>query len=107
MSSIAIPVKINEEMKPFTFSGPFYHTRPFDRDFGCVYILINSLNKIVDVGETGSINSRIINHERKLCWIQNGCSEESLYVYTNGNEQLRRSLEKLIRDQYGPVCGER
>ena len=91
----------------YTFLGPYYHTKMFDRDFACVYILLNNLNHVVDVGQTGSINSRIINHERKSCWIKNGCGDTGLYVCLNQDENLRTLLEKLIRNKYQPPCGER
>lgn len=96
--------KINIE--GFLFSGPYYHTRRFERDFGCVYVLINALNQVVDVGQTESINSRIINHERKMCWIRHGCGETGLYLYISEDERFRVLLERLIRLKYRPICGE-
>lgn len=90
----------------FIFSGPYYHTRKFIRDFGCVYVLINGLNQIVDVGETDSINSRIITHERKTCWIRNGCGNTGLYVCISPDRNFRQLLEKLIRARYKPICGQ-
>lgn len=90
----------------YTFSGPHYHTRRFNQDFGCVYILVNGLNQLVDVGQTDNINSRIINHERKMCWIRNGCVETGLYVYISPDENFRLLLERLIRNKYKPLCGE-
>ena len=97
---------MNITIEGYTFSGPYFHTRRFYRDFSCVYILINSLNQIVDIGQTDSINSRIINHERKMCWIERGCVETGLYVYISPDENFRLLLEKLIRNKYKPLCGE-
>lgn len=93
------------KIEGYTFSGPYYHTKKFKTDFGCVYILLNNLNQVVDVGQTASINSRIINHERKTCWIIHGCGETGLYVYINDNENFRLLLERLIRIRYKPPCG--
>lgn len=90
----------------YIFSGPYYHTRRFIRDFACVYVLINRFNQVVDVGETDSINSRIINHQRKMCWIRNGCGETGLYVYVNADKSFRLLLERLIRVKYRPICGQ-
>lgn len=98
-----MPIKI----EGFIFSGPYYHTRKFVKDFACVYILINSRNQVVDVGETESINSRILNHERKMCWIINGCGETGLYIYKSENKNFRQLLERLIRIKYRPPCGEK
>lgn len=91
----------------YTFSGPYYHTRRFRDDFGCVYVLINGNNQVVDVGETDSINGRIINHERKTCWYRHGCGDSGLYIYISGDENFRRLLENLIRVSYTPLCGDR
>jgi len=94
------------KIEGYTFLGPYYHTKGFDRDFGCVYVLVNRLNQVIDVGQTGSINSRIINHERKMCWIQHGCIDSGLYVYISSDENFRRLLENLIRTKYRPLCGQ-
>ncbi len=91
----------------YEFEGPFYHTRKFDTDFGAVYVLINNNNQVVDVGETSNINERIINHPRKTCWIQHGCPETGLYLYISNDENFRLLLERLIRIQYNPLCGDR
>lgn len=91
----------------YNFSGPYYHTKAFNQDFGCVYLLLNAQNQIVDVGQTSSINSRIINHERKTCWYQHGCGDTGLYIFINADENFRLLLEKLIRNKYHPFCGVR
>lgn len=93
------------KIEGYTFVGPYFHTRIFKKDFGCVYILLNKLNRIVDVGQTGSINSRIINHERKTCWYRHGCGDTGLYIFISQDENFRQLLEKLIRLKYKPPCG--
>ena len=95
------------QIEGYAFSGPYYHTRKFRQDFPCVYLLLNALSQVVDVGETGSINSRIINHERKMCWLRHGCGETGLYVYVSSDENFRLLLERLIRLKYRPLCGEK
>lgn len=89
------------------FSGPYYHTRKFNEDFACVYALINGNNQVVDVGQTDSINSRILDHERKTCWERHGCGELSLYVHISGDVSYRLLLERLVRITYNPQCGQR
>lgn len=95
------------QIQGYTFLGPYYHTRRFQKDFGCVYVIINDLNQIVDVGETSSINGRIITHDRKTCWYKHGCGETGLYVFISQDENFRKLLEKLIRTTYSPLCGEK
>lgn len=94
------------KVERYLFSGPYYHTREFDKDFGCVYILVDKLNQIIDVGQTSSINSRIVNHERKTCWIKYGCGNTGLYVYISSDENFRLVLERLIRVKHNPPCGQ-
>ena len=95
------------QVEGYQFSGPYYHTRRFNNDFGCVYLILNNNNKVVDVGETSDINSRMINHERKMCWYKNGVGETGLYIYISNDQNFRRLLEKLIRNKYNPLCGDR
>lgn len=95
------------KIEGYTFSGPYYHTKSFKRDFGCVYVLLNNLNQVVDVGETSSVNSRMINHERKMCWIKHGCGNTGVYVYISNDENFRLLLERLIRTKYSPLCGDK
>lgn len=95
------------QIEGYQFAGPYYHTRRFNNDFGCVYVLLNNLNQVVDVGETGNINERIINHERKTCWYSHGCGETGLYIFVSPDQNFRLALEKLIRLKYRPVCGSR
>ena len=57
----------------YNFQGPFDHNHTFSGNFGCVYTLINQSGALVDVGQTGEVNDRIPQHDRKQCWIRNGC----------------------------------
>lgn len=98
---------MNIKIEGYIFSGPYYHTRKFQNDFGCVYVLVNNLNQVIDVGETSNINERIINHERKMCWYQKGCGNTGLYVYISSDQNFRLLLERLIRSKYNPVCGQK
>lgn len=91
----------------FQFTGPYYHTRKFDKNFGCVYLILNNRNQVVDVGETGDVNSRLINHERKTCWYSNGASDTGLFIYITDDQNFRLLLERLIRNKYRPLCGDR
>jgi len=90
-----------------TFSGPYFHTRQFDPDFACVYVILNPLNQVVDIGQTNSINNRIISHDRKDCWYTHGCNDQGLYVHISNDENYRIMLERVLREVYMPLCGER
>lgn len=89
------------------FQGPYNHNSGFQRDFGCVYILVNANGQLVDVGQTESVNDRLPNHDRKQCCLRNGCPDRQLYVHLSENEQYRLQLESAIRNAYAPACGIR
>ena len=67
----------------YKFKGPYSHTAGFKQTFGCVYVILNSNNNVVDVGQTSDVNERMQNHERKGCWSLNGAGDKSLYVFIN------------------------
>ena len=91
----------------YPFEGPYDHNRGFTQSFGCVYVLINNSNHVVDVGETSDVNDRIPNHERKPCWIRNGCPGMNPYLHKSEDQNYRLNLEGMIRKRYSPPCGER
>ena len=91
------------------FEGPFTNIYSLKSESGVYVILgrknINSLH-IIDVGESENIYSRVINHERQSCWQE---QRQSLLLfavcYINENERI--TLERKIRKQYDPPCGEK
>jgi hypothetical protein len=68
---------------------------------------LNNRNQVVDFGETGDVNSRLLNHERKTCWYSNGVGETGLYIFINNDQNFRLLLERLIKNKYRPLCDER
>ncbi|MBU0458913.1 GIY-YIG nuclease family protein [Patescibacteria group bacterium] len=91
----------------YPFDGPYDHNRGFTQSFGCVYALINSSNNLIDVGETSDVNERIPNHDRKACWLRNGCPNHNLYIHKSPDQNYRLNLENAIRQRYSPTCGVR
>lgn len=72
-----------------------------------VYIITRSVNnqhQIIDVGESGNIAQRILNHDRMHQWNTN--AREGFHVWTLLADELQRMLlEKAHRLAYSPVCG--
>jgi len=93
------------EILGYEFEGPFDHKLPFKVNFGCVYVLVDANYQLVDVGQTDCVNDRIPNHDRKACWLRNGCPGRNLFIHRSENEVYRLKLEKAIRNRYTPVCG--
>ena len=64
---------------------------------------------VLDVGESGTVKSRVLNHERAECWRQN-CRGEIYYsvIYTPNLQQAgRMEIEQRIRSLTNPPCGDR
>ena len=90
----------------YNFDGPYDPDRRFIESFCAVYTIIDTRTKIIDVGETGDINGRFPNHDRKPCWMANGTGILELYIYKESSEEKRRQIESEIRNVYNPPCGE-
>lgn len=91
------------------FEGPFRDPATL-RDQSGVYAVLggNGENswKIVDIGESEQIRSRVSNHDRADCWNRNrgnGLAYAAYYC----NERERMRIEQELRAQYKPPCGDR
>lgn len=71
-----------------------------------VYVIATS-EKWLDVGETDKLGSRLENHERKPCWYRNSDNKTILVCFKMiNNQQERFNLEKKLREELKPACGE-
>jgi len=64
---------------------------------------------VLDVGESGDVKNRVLNHDRKPDW-ERTCRGTIYYsaTYTSNLQQSGRiDIEKSIRSQANPPCGER
>ncbi len=91
----------------YNFDGPFDPNKGFTEDFAAVYAIVDSKPALVDVGQTSNINDRFPGHDRKPCWDRSAEGEYNLYVYKENSEEVRLQIEKEIRSQFNPPCGEK
>lgn len=101
----------------YEFEGPYnIDTTVIPSNRAAVYVIIcNTKGEnyvVIDVGESGEIGVRIGDHDRRDCWKENCDGLLSVYLYympSSGGYTVddRRELEKAIRKQYNPNCGER
>jgi len=98
----------------YDFEGPYRLTETERlEDRSGVYVILCPVQqneyRVIDVGESAQVKTRLETHDRKDCWELN-CSG-TLYVavlYTPHLQQPGRSeIEQKIRRQYNPPCGER
>ncbi len=93
----------------YTFKGTYTSTERLEDRSG-VYAIVCKKDKLslIDVGESAKVKTRVETHERKDCWEKN-CQGTLLYAvhYTpNLHQQGRKEIEKEIRKEYNPPCGE-
>lgn len=96
----------------YKFDGPYTNTKDI-REASGIYVILDRRADgqwyILDVGESSGLQSRIINHDRKECWIRNKqgvIGAAILYTPTFSYDQ-RRQLESSIRNNFTCPCGER
>jgi hypothetical protein len=96
------------------FNGPYLNTGPL-LDYSGVYVILTKNHvpgsqwTVLDVGESGSVRTRIENHDRAPEWSRYSVGQLGVATfYTNGWQYSDRlKLEQLIRQQYQPPCGTR
>ena len=85
------------------FAGPYYYDRNFDQDFACVYAIVVG-NKLIYVGITDSINTRMSGHHKVDCWKRYSSDTKILYFYRESNQATRESIEAGIIKAYNTPC---
>ena len=87
----------------YNFEGPFTGIYQL-KDQSGVYVILDGNGKIIDVGESDEVKTRIENHERESCWKTHGYSSFAVH-YTSQVD--REQIEKQIREVHNPPCGEK
>lgn len=94
----------------YSFEGPYTTTDNLEDRSGVYAILCNANNqyRLIDVGESATVKTRVDNHDRKDCWKRNCSGTLSVAVlYTPNQQQAGRiAIEQAIRQQFNPPCGE-
>jgi len=96
----------------YNFDGPWSLSRTDLIDRAAVYVILCSRldgkYDVIYIGETGQAGTRLSNHERAVCWSRNCSSSLYVAVFWVPSDRYsaddRRSIEKKLRDQYGPSC---
>jgi hypothetical protein len=74
-----------------------------------VYIVHDEEGNVLDVGESAKVGQRISTHERRTCWRENAVGAVGIHVvWTPGKKKAgRRAVERQLRDEFDPDCGDR
>lgn len=93
----------------YNFDGPFRDPASL-RDQSGVYAVLAGTGanswKVVDIGESAQVQTRVSNHDRADCWQRNrgtGLTYAACYC----NERDRMRIEQELRSHYNPPCGDR
>lgn len=93
----------------YNFEGPFRDPASL-RDQSGVYAVLggNGVNswRVVDIGESAQVRTRVTNHDRADCWSRNrggGLAYAAYYC----NERDRMRIEQELRAKINPPCGDR
>jgi len=92
----------------YTFDGPFSSSASLQGRSG-VYAILgpngSGGRRIVDIGESGDLRTRIDGHDREACWNRQTSSNWSVAAYYC-DEPTRMRIESILRRQYDPPCGK-
>lgn len=88
----------------YLFDGPYSLSAPFN-DVPGVYLILDAVKRVVDVGQTDKLGQRIPSHDRSPCWQRNQANQ--LWFAREPAEPNRLALECALRNQYHPSCGVR
>ncbi|NPV82771.1 MAG: GIY-YIG nuclease family protein [Candidatus Aminicenantes bacterium] len=93
----------------YDFEGPFYSSDKIPAYPGVytVWCITDKGNYLLDVGQAENLHERIVNHDRKDCWKRNCYGQTAYYLAKEYSEQARLNLEKRIREEHKPPCGEK
>lgn len=91
----------------YSFEGPYeIGKKVIDR--AAVYVILNSDDEVIDVGQSGETGTRLSSHERKRCWDRNGGKWFAVKWMPSDrySREDRERIEKEIRENESPPCGE-
>lgn len=95
----------------YAFDGPHGQIDNLHERSGVYAILTQgaagSSFKVVDIGESGAIRTRIANHDRAPCWTGQAQARGLFAAAYYCDEPTRMRVEQQLRAQFNPPCGER
>lgn len=95
----------------YTFSGPYTSTSRLKDKAGiyAVHCYYKNEYKLIDIGESARVRTRVENHDRINCW-QRHCQGEfavSVYYTPHWTQMGRMEFQQKIRKKYKPPCGKK
>jgi len=99
-----MPIRIGS----YHAEGPFGNVNGLSARSG-VYVILGRTSaqsqwQVVDIGESGDVQTRVSNHDRASDWQRQGYLELAVAaIYAD--ERNRTLIERQLRVQFNPPCG--
>lgn len=95
----------------YPFAGPYNDTKYLENRPGvyAIHVQHDDDFALVDVGESAAVQDRVLDHERKPCWMAHthgGLIVFSAFYTPDLPEDSRAAMSRLIRETTKPPCGE-
>lgn len=93
----------------YSFDGDF-STADYLQEKSGVYAVLgitdgNGGRKVIDIGESGWVRTRVKCHDRATAWSRQGYPLRYAAFYCD--EAARMAVERQLRAQFKPSCGDR
>ena len=91
----------------YTFDGA-YSSPTFLDDKSGVYAVLGATaggRKVLDIGESGWVRTRVQAHDRSTAWAPQGVPLPYAALYCD--EASRMRIERELRARFNPPCGDR
>lgn len=91
----------------YVFDGNYSSPAFLDDKSGVYAVLGATMNghKVVDIGESGWVRTRVQGHDRAQAWARQGLSLSYAALYCD--EAARMRIESELRGRFNPPCGDR
>lgn len=91
----------------YTFDGSYSSPIHLSDRSGVYAVLGATMNgkKVVDIGESGWIRTRVQAHDRAQAWARQGLLLSYAALYCDETSRMR--IERELRARYRPPCGDR
>lgn len=91
----------------YNFEGPYLNPQSLQTRSG-VYAVLgangNGNHSVIDIGESGDIQTRVLQHDREPCWRRQGKQLAYAALYLNERDRMR--IEQELRAKFDPPCGK-
>lgn len=92
----------------YVFNGPFTSVEHLMQRSGVYLISVfeNGFHKVLDIGESHDIHTRVKTHDRQKQWLANNGGQQLHVSSYYCDEPTRMFIERQLRQLFNPLVGE-